>query len=550
MFTYAQKPAKSTVVPAGGILQRKCDKCRKKKATLQHYAADPTLGMVSPVVHEMLRSPNQPLDEKTRAFMEPRPRHDFSHIPLYPKSQARIQAKLTVNAPGDIYEHEADRIADQMMATPAYTAVSGAPPHIQRFVGQPSRQMEAAPASVDQALVSPGKPLEPALRQDMEQRFSHDFSRVRVHTDAAAEQSARDVNARAYTVGRDIVFGAGRFAPRTHEGQRLIAHELTHVVQQRLGAYAELQRSSLRDFNDKNQMHDPSMLTDAQIEATYEFKSYTDEKLPWRWKYHMTREEALLACRLILRHLREGEHVDWKLNAADFMNRARKQLRTLRETEKLEGKLTHVHQKPIYLEGAEAAFDEFVDPNADWLKTTYPEGSDFIKWLLADGPEPTDTSRMNCWDMVLFGAYRASVMSKAKIKKMYKEAGEKWQKSGMLIGPIRVLEEELCGAESNLTFSIFSGQSSPFGPVMLFPDPLPGDIITFDAYETTVAISLGTKTKFGLHNILSLHTASGHVETTTIEYLMPSFLWPPLTGKVAIELPITAKLCRDPWRGK
>jgi hypothetical protein len=66
----------------------------------------------------------------------------------------------------------------------------------------------------------------------MEQRFGHDFSGVRVHSGATAEQSARDVNARAYTVGHNIVFGAGQFAPITHEGRRLIAHELAHVVQQ------------------------------------------------------------------------------------------------------------------------------------------------------------------------------------------------------------------------------------------------------------------------------------------------------------------------------
>ena len=81
-------------------------------------------------------------------------------------------------------------------------------------------------------LSSPGRPLDPSLRQDMEQRFGHDFSQVRVHTDAAAERSAREVNANAYTVGHNVVFGAGRFSPGTHEGRRLIAHELTHVVQQ------------------------------------------------------------------------------------------------------------------------------------------------------------------------------------------------------------------------------------------------------------------------------------------------------------------------------
>ncbi|HEY5602068.1 MAG TPA: DUF4157 domain-containing protein [Gammaproteobacteria bacterium] len=71
-----------------------------------------------------------------------------------------------------------------------------------------------------------------ALRIDMGQRFGHDFSDVRVHTGAAAEQSAGDVNARAYTVGHNVVFGAGQFAPQTHQGRRLIAHELAHVVQQ------------------------------------------------------------------------------------------------------------------------------------------------------------------------------------------------------------------------------------------------------------------------------------------------------------------------------
>jgi hypothetical protein len=148
------------------------------------------------------------------------------------KNRLGLQTKLKVNEPEDVYEQEADRIADQVLAAPSHSTVSGAPPRIQRFSGQSNRQMDAAPASVEQALTSPGRPLESALRQDMEQRFGHDFSRVRVHSGAVAEQSARDVNAHAYTVGHDIVFGAGRFAPRMHDGRRLIAHELTHVVQQ------------------------------------------------------------------------------------------------------------------------------------------------------------------------------------------------------------------------------------------------------------------------------------------------------------------------------
>ena len=149
------------------------------------------------------------------------------------KKQLGLQAKLQISEAGDIYEREADRVADQVMSISPHSAVTGSPPRIQRLAGQSTGQAEeAAPASVDRAVASPGRPLESALRQDMEQRFGYDFSQVRVHPGAAAEQSAQDVNANAYTVGHDIMFATGRFAPETHEGRRLIAHELTHVVQQ------------------------------------------------------------------------------------------------------------------------------------------------------------------------------------------------------------------------------------------------------------------------------------------------------------------------------
>ena len=96
----------------------------------------------------------------------------------------------------------------------------------------------AAPPIVHEVLRSPGQPLDPATRAFMEPRFGHDFSRVQVHFGGAAAQSARDVHAQAYTVGRDIVFGESRFAPGTHEGRRLLAHELAHTVQQQDVRYA------------------------------------------------------------------------------------------------------------------------------------------------------------------------------------------------------------------------------------------------------------------------------------------------------------------------
>ena len=90
----------------------------------------------------------------------------------------------------------------------------------------------AAPAAVQAALASPGQPLDGRTRSSLERRLGHDFGRVRVHTDARAAASARAVHANAYTVGSDVVFGSGQYAPGTGAGRRLLAHELAHVIQQ------------------------------------------------------------------------------------------------------------------------------------------------------------------------------------------------------------------------------------------------------------------------------------------------------------------------------
>jgi hypothetical protein len=97
---------------------------------------------------------------------------------------------------------------------------------------------ETVPPVVDEVLRTPGQPLESTFRRLMEARFGHDFGQVRVHTGAAAAESARAVNASAYTVEGDVVFGAGQYAPASPAGRRLLAHELAHVVQQRRGSVA------------------------------------------------------------------------------------------------------------------------------------------------------------------------------------------------------------------------------------------------------------------------------------------------------------------------
>ena len=165
-----------------------------------------------------------------------------------PRLSGPIQAKLKVGAVNDPLEHEADRVADRVMRMPApEVSVVAAPAQVSRKCAEceeeeklqrksagPQAASSEAPASVHEVLRSPGQPLDAATRGFFEPRFEQDFSAVRVHTGTSAERSARDVNANAYTVGHNMVFGAGRFAPGMHEGRRLLAHELAHVVQQSL----------------------------------------------------------------------------------------------------------------------------------------------------------------------------------------------------------------------------------------------------------------------------------------------------------------------------
>jgi hypothetical protein len=176
--------------------------------------------------------------------------HDFGRIPVYAPGPIRIQPKLTVNTLNDSHEQEADRVSEQVVRMPEpglqlTCACGGACPKCQ--MGKRDRGFEhlrmksaaptgagfvEAPPIVHEVLSSPGQPLEPATRAVMESRFGHDFSRVRVHADAVAARSAEAVAAHAYTVGSDVVFGSGSYAPASRDGQRLLAHELAHVVQQ------------------------------------------------------------------------------------------------------------------------------------------------------------------------------------------------------------------------------------------------------------------------------------------------------------------------------
>ena len=138
---------------------------------------------------------------------------------------------------GDEYEQEAEQIADQIlqmrqpMSQPT-TATTTSPTLAQRSVSGSTATAGTVPPIVQDVLASSGEPLDAATRTFFEPRFGHDFGNVRIHADATAAESARAVGALAYTGGEHIVFGRELYAPESGSGTRVLAHELTHVIQQ------------------------------------------------------------------------------------------------------------------------------------------------------------------------------------------------------------------------------------------------------------------------------------------------------------------------------
>ncbi|HBB32030.1 MAG TPA: hypothetical protein DDZ80_10900 [Cyanobacteria bacterium UBA8803] len=210
-------------------LTGKCTECENKRLTLQRRStnqAEPD--EVPPIVHEVLRSPSQ-----------------------------KIQPKLKISQPNDYFEQEADWIADKIMRMPSPDiTVNGSaamrfkplantelvqlqelekqeetiqPKHTSNKVHEVTPDLEAGIENLHQ---SSGEPLPSEIRTFMEPRFGRDFSEIRLHTSVQASQLARRLNARAFTIGKDIVFGSGEFQLKSYAGRQLLAHELAHTLQQ------------------------------------------------------------------------------------------------------------------------------------------------------------------------------------------------------------------------------------------------------------------------------------------------------------------------------
>jgi len=205
-----------------------------------------------------------------------------------------LQTKLSVSTPGDSHEQEADRVADEVVSrsaannsSPSETVSPGSSQPEKTLGNQQSLQTkisrlpdesvskmesfedtsetESAPSTTEsqddnqvsaeveqqiESLKGNGSPLPDDVRSEMENQFSHDFSSVCIHNDAAADALCKQLSARAFAVGSDIFFASGEYAPDTQEGKRLLAHELTHVVQQGRGVTRQVMRERVANISE------------------------------------------------------------------------------------------------------------------------------------------------------------------------------------------------------------------------------------------------------------------------------------------------------------
>jgi hypothetical protein len=213
---------RSTALLAGHILQRKCacgqhksasgpcETCSKKKSSANEIPAS---------VYDELHSAGQPLDSATRSFMEQHLTQTLVNAPIS-SAQRGISASsgasnLSLGAADSIYEREADQVADALPSSPLHLA---------------------------------------SVREQTKPYPQLDLSSVRIHTGYKAAESSNAINARAYTVGSDVVFGAHQYSPSTFSGRHLLAHELTHVVQQSANGQVSrvIQRAGCAGRNGRN----------------------------------------------------------------------------------------------------------------------------------------------------------------------------------------------------------------------------------------------------------------------------------------------------------
>ncbi|MBP8809889.1 MAG: DUF4157 domain-containing protein [Kofleriaceae bacterium] len=401
----------------------------------------------------------------------------------------------------------------------------------------------ASLASLEREL-GPGHAVDGATASRLRDALGSAVPDARIHTGPVAARLADAADAVAFTVGTNIVMGAAAPAAGSLEGDALVAHELAHVAQQADAAAdpvarrrpigpedataedhadravattaarapasdpwrtgLQLQRCSrnrapqgptLQTYADAtNAANDPGRLTDDQVRALAEFQ-------PLRNAYGAptyTEAHALLALRLALRDLQQGQAVDMTAQGATYMQRALAQSGAAGGAEGLVGGLNWaqynsglVAQDPMLL------------------------ADDFSQWLLAAQAQPDPhNGRMNCWELVMFGAFQAGVVSEQRLRQIYQLAVQRVRDGTHF--SVGLTFEDQCRGSNPVTYRLGDPNS---------PRPLRGDIVVFENAPNHACIATGNTVVDQLTGdthaeVISLWTPNNrHVERTTIEAL-------------------------------
>lgn len=211
------------------IAGAECETCNSHRLVVQRVTRTSDVGTrdlvgLPSIVHDVLRGPGDALDTETRAFFEPRFGYNFTQTQAHAAPQLAA-SPLAISSKDDYYERQADSLAANVIGL--------------------------------------SQPDERRLRQ------SFDFSQVRIHTGPQASASAEALNAQAYTVGTDIVFGESKYAPGTAAGRQLLAHELSHVIQQSNSpSLARLQRLTAQER--KEDLRSNRLKNDSRLQRAFD----------------------------------------------------------------------------------------------------------------------------------------------------------------------------------------------------------------------------------------------------------------------------------------
>lgn len=320
----------------------------------------------------------------------------------------RVQPKLAINQPGDIYEQEADAMAEKVIRMPspflnankffkpATSPLQRKCAHCeeegkQRLHRKETKSSPVADFELDTyvgGLSSSGQPLPNEILNFFEPHFGYDFSNVKVHTDSAASKSAHSMNALAYTSGNNVVFNKGQYSPGTERGKRLLAHELTHVVQQR-NAPKSIQRLIRSPY--------PwlGIITPA-IGAN--IRSSTNSSSPAN----------------IIGSIPKGQTVRVLANSGNWL-----QVESHYRGPLVTGYIFNT----LVDDATSASMSASVGTTMVWTPSGPGSGTDFERWASAPAETPfpavTAATVMNCWEAVLLSAYRSGAINWIWIHNMY-----------------------------------------------------------------------------------------------------------------------------------